>query len=62
MLRKTARPPLAAHRACEACERATVKAPIAERSRIRFSAKFRDRVFEAGAVLCEWHSVGAVKP
>ena len=42
-------------RTCEACGRSTVAAPLIERCRIKYSAKFKGRLFEAGAVLCHDH-------
>ena len=46
---------------CAACEKSSDAVPLTKPSRIRFSAKFKGRVFEVGAVLCHRHSVEEVK-
>ena len=47
---------------CAACEKSSDAVPLAAPSRIRFSSKFKNRIFEIGAVLCHRHSVEAVRP
>ena len=47
---------------CAACEKSSDAVPLAAPSRIRFSSKFKGRVFEIGDVLCHRHSIEAVKP
>ena len=41
---------------CAACEAKTNARPLTARTRIRYSAKFKGRVFEPGQVLCSSHS------
>ena len=47
---------------CAACEKSSDATPLTKPSRIRFSSKFKNRIFEIGDVLCHRHSVEVVRP